>query len=53
VAEVVQAARRVEPAALVQVLLGELRARGTFSPAGVEDRYLAERVMYLTFTHLT
>ena len=48
VAEVVQAARDIEPAALMQVEPTE-GAGGERVPAGVEDRYLAERVVDVAF----
>ena len=47
-AEVIQAARRIKPAALVQVEPGH-GASGHDVPADIENRYLAERVVDVAF----
>ncbi|GIW90137.1 MAG: hypothetical protein KatS3mg109_0569 [Pirellulaceae bacterium] len=44
-AEVVQAAGGIEPAALVQVVPGVLRTCRAFNPVGVEDGKQTERVV--------
>ena len=48
-AEVVQTADVIKPAALVQVVPGELRTARTFRPIRVQHRHAAERVVDVAF----